>query len=126
MAKKQTYDEPKPEEQVMKIKELNASYALTLGDIADILDVAPKTLTRWAKNKKNIKSISKQKSDRIEILESILILGKKVLGSDEELNRWLHNPVFALEGKKPIDLIKTESGRRKVEEVLHQIEYGIY
>jgi putative toxin-antitoxin system antitoxin component (TIGR02293 family) len=109
-----------------KIKELNKRYALTLGDIADILDVAPKTLTRWAKNINSSKLISKRKSDSLEVLESILELGKEVLGSEEELNNWLHNPVFALDGKKPVDLIKTESGRRKVEAVLHQIEYGIF
>ena len=109
-----------------KIKELNERYALTLRDIADILDVAPKTLTRWAKNINSSKLISKRKSDSLDILESILELGKEVLGSEEELNNWLHNPVFALDGKKPVDLIKTESGRRKVEAALHQIEYGIF
>lgn len=109
-----------------KIKELNERYALTFSDIADILDVAPKTLTRWAKNINSSKLISKRKSDSLDVLESILKLGKEVLGSEEELNNWLHNPVFALDGKKPVDLIKTESGRRKVEAVLHQIEYGIF
>ena len=110
-----------------KIKELNERYALTIGDIADVLDVAPKTLSRWAKkNNKSSRSISERRTDSLKILESILELGKNVLGSDEELNHWLHKPVFALDGKKPIDLIKTESGRRRVEEVLHQIEYGIY
>ena len=34
---------------VGKIKELNERYALTIGDIADVLDVAPKTLSRWTK-----------------------------------------------------------------------------
>ena len=109
-----------------KIKELNERYALTLSDIADILDVAPKTLTRWTKNINSSNQISKRKSDSLDVLESILELGKKVLGSEEELNNWLHNPVFALDGKKPVDLIKTESGRRKVETALHQIEYGIF
>ena len=108
------------------VKELNERYALTIRDIADILDIAPKTLTRWTKNKNNSKVISQRKSDSLEILESILELGKKVLGSEDELNKWLHNPVFALDGKKPVDMIKTESGRRKVEEVLHQIEHGIF
>ena len=109
-----------------KIKELNERYALTLGDIADILDVAPKTLTRWAKNINSSKLISKRKSDSLDVLTSILKLGKEVLGSEEELNNWLHNPVFTLDGNKPVDLIKTESGRRKVETPLHQIEYGIF
>lgn len=110
---------------IRKIKKLNERYALTLSDIADILDVAPKTLTRWAKNINSSKLISKRKSDSLDVLESILKLGKEVLGSEEELNNWLHNPVFALDGKRPVDLIKTESGRRKVETALHQIEYGI-
>ena len=112
---------------VGKIRELSIRYALTIGDIADILDVAPKTLSRWAKKgikKSNI--ISERRTDSLLILESILELGKKVLGSDEEVNQWLHSSVFALDGKKPVDVIKTESGRRKVEEVLHQIEFGIY
>ncbi len=111
---------------VGKIKELNERYALTIGDIADVLDVAPKTLSRWTKKIKKSGVISERRSDSLLILESILELGKKVLGTDEELNQWLHNPVFALDGKKPVDVIKTESGRRRVEEVLHQIEFGIY
>jgi putative toxin-antitoxin system antitoxin component (TIGR02293 family) len=109
-----------------KIKELNERYALTIGDIAAVLDVAPKTISRWTKTRKNSEVISEQKADSLEILESILSLGKEVLGSEDELNHWLHSPVFALDGNKPVDLIKTESGRRRVEEVLHQIEYGIF
>ena len=111
---------------VGKIREINERYALTVGDIAGVLDVATKTITRWTKSKNGGSTLSAQKKDRLAVLESILKLGKKVLGSNEELNRWLHSPVFSLDGKKPVDMIKTESGRRRVEEVLHQIEYGIY
>jgi putative toxin-antitoxin system antitoxin component (TIGR02293 family) len=109
-----------------KIKELNERYALTIGDIAAVLDVAPKTISRWTKTRKNSEVISEQKADSLEILESILSLGKEVLGSEDELNHWLHSPVFALDGNKPVDLIKTESRGRRVEEVLHQIEHGIF
>ena len=111
---------------VGKIREINERYALTVGDIAGVLDVATKTITRWTKSKNSGSTLSAQKKDRLAVLESILKLGKKVLGSNEELNRWLHSSVFSLDGKKPVDMIKTESGRRRVEEVLHQIEYGIY
>ncbi len=126
MAQKRKYNYSTEEAPAEKIKELNASYALTIEDIADVLDVTSKTISRWTKQKKNSGLISPQKSDRLQILESILELGKIVLGSEDELNHWLHSPVLSLDGKKPVDLIKTESGRRKVEEVLHQIEYGIY
>jgi len=126
MTQKQSSSSSGSGTRIRKIRELNERYALTIGDIADVLDVAPKTLSRWTKNKKSSRGISEQRNDSLKILESLLKLGEKVLGSEDELNHWLHNPVFALEGKKPIDLIKTESGRRRVEEVLHQIEYGIY
>lgn len=109
-----------------EIRELTVRYALTVGDIAGVLDVTTKTITRWRKSKKSGATMSEQKKDRLAVLESILKLGKKVLGSDKELNSWLHSPVFSLDGKKPVDMIKTESGRRRVEEVLRQIEYGIY
>ncbi len=85
-----------------KIKELNAQYAITINDIADVLDVASKTITRWTKQEKSSTLISEQKKDRLRVLESILKLGKKVLGSDDEFNRWLHSPIFSLNGNKPI------------------------
>lgn len=60
------------------------------------------------------------------ILSSTLNLGKRVLGSEDEFRRWLNSPVFSLEGQKPTDLIKTESGRKRVESVLLQIEGGVF
>ncbi|GAB4299580.1 MAG: hypothetical protein Kow0098_26230 [Ignavibacteriaceae bacterium] len=109
-----------------RIRKINERYALTISDIADILDVTPRTLSRWSKNRDTAGKLSERKSDNLAVLEAILKLGERVLGSEDELNQWLHSPVFALGGKKPVDLIKTESGRRRVEEVLHQIELGIY
>jgi uncharacterized protein (DUF2384 family) len=34
--------------------------------------------------------------------------------------------VLDLGGKTPLEAVKTESGRREVETVLHRIEYGVY
>ena len=112
--------------EISKIKEINEKYDLTYNNLAAVLDVTPKTLTRWTNKKQGSMTISEQKIDRLKVLESILELGKEVLGSDDELNKWLHTPVLALDGKEPVGLLKTESGRRKVEEALHQIEYGIF
>ena len=50
-----------------------------------------------------LKMIKKPKT-----LESTLELGEKVLGSRDQLNHLLRNLVFALDGNKPINLIKTE------------------
>jgi putative toxin-antitoxin system antitoxin component (TIGR02293 family) len=105
------------------IRALTAGYDFTERDLAHILDVNKRTITRW---KAKDESLSQQQMDRIRVLESILDLGKRVLGSENEVKLWLHSPVFSLEGQKPMELIKTESGRRRVENVLLQIEGGVY
>ena len=105
------------------IRALRAAYDLTEQDLAGILDVNKRTITRW---KAQDTSLSRQQIDRMNVLESILDLGKRVLGSENEVKLWLNSPVFSLEGQKPMDLIKTESGRRRVENVLLQIEGGVY
>jgi putative toxin-antitoxin system antitoxin component (TIGR02293 family) len=106
-----------------QIKALSSRYSIAASVLAEILDVSPKTFSRY---QGNAKALSFQQKDRIGIVQSILILGKRVLGTEEEVKRWLYRPVHSIENRKPIDLIVTESGRRRVENVLLQIEGGVY
>ena len=108
------------------IKDIRKNYSLTIMDIASVLDVTPKTLTRWTSNGLKKDTLSPQKADSINVLRSILELGESVLGDQARVNHWLRSSVSALDGKQPLDFLKTESGRRRVETVLHQIEYGVY
>jgi putative toxin-antitoxin system antitoxin component (TIGR02293 family) len=114
---------PGPFRLARHIRALTTGYDFTERDLADILDVNKRTITRW---KAQDERLSPQQIDRINVVESILDLGKRVLGSENEVKLWLNSPVFSLEGQKPIKLIKTESGRRRVENVLLQIEGGAY
>ena len=100
-----------------------SGFDLKAHDLADVLEVTPKTLTRW---KRKNEVLSPQQSDRVAVLESIFTLGEKVLGSREKIKEWIHQPVLYLNGGRPLDDLKTESGRRRVEEALHQIEFGMY
>lgn len=106
-----------------QIKSLASQYNLTASVTAEILDVSPKTYSRYLDN---AKPLSTQQKDRLNIVESILLLGKRVLGSELEVKRWLSRPVHSIENRRPIDLIVSESGRRRVENVLLQIEGGAY
>jgi putative toxin-antitoxin system antitoxin component (TIGR02293 family) len=106
-----------------RIRDLAAGFGFAEADLAAIFDVTPRTITRW---KERDELLSAQKQDVMHILYGILALGRDVLGSDEDMRRWLHEPVFSLEGRKPADIVKTESGRRRVENVLRQIEAGAY
>jgi putative toxin-antitoxin system antitoxin component (TIGR02293 family) len=105
------------------VKQLAADYDLSLKDVAGVLDVTPKTFSRW---RGRDSALSEQQADRMLILKSIFDLGEKVLGSDTSLKKWIREPVFSLDGQTPLKLLKTESGRRRIESVLHQIEYGFF
>jgi putative toxin-antitoxin system antitoxin component (TIGR02293 family) len=103
--------------------ELTGSYGISTRDLANVLDITPKTFSRW--NGRD-DAMSEQQADRLMIVKSILDLGKKVLGSEENVKKWLHEPIFLLDGNAPLELIKTESGRRKVEAALQQIHHGYF
>ena len=105
------------------VKELTADFDISVKDLAGVLDITPKTFSRW-KSKKN--AMSEQQADRMVIVKSIFDLGRKVLGSDENVKKWVREPIFSFDGQIPLQLLKTESGRRSVEAVLHQIEYGFF
>jgi len=105
------------------VKELTNDFDISVKDVAGVLDITPKTFSRW---KITRNAMSEQQADRIVILKSIFDLGRKVLGSDAHVKKWMREPVFSLEGQIPLHLLKTESGRRRIESVLHQIEYGFF
>lgn len=92
-------------------------------DMADILEVSSKTLNRW---KKTGAVLSPQQSDRLANVEAILKHGEDVLGSQERAVDWMYGKVFFLQGRRPIDVIKTETGRREVDNALGVIEWGMF
>lgn len=89
---------------------------------AEILEVSSKTLTRW-RNKGE--TLTLQQTDRVAVIESIFKMGERIVGSREDMMRWIHSPIHYLDCQLPIELLKTERGRRRVEEALHAIEWGM-
>jgi putative toxin-antitoxin system antitoxin component (TIGR02293 family) len=49
-----------------------------------------------------------------------------VFGSQAEAEQWLDRPAIGLDGRKPIDLLRTHPGTRLVSEYLTRIEHGVY
>lgn len=97
--------------------------SLDLGNqvVSSILDVTPRTILRWNAEEPEL---TKQQADRIDVVQDIFRLGCEVLGTESSFNAWLRSKVLLLNGERPIDLLSTESGRRKVDSVLHQLHYG--
>jgi len=65
-------------------------------------------------------------SAKVEMLASLLDLGKRVLGDEEAAREWLTSPIPSLGGVVPIALLNTVKGYERVKNKLLQIEFGNY
>ncbi len=91
-------------------------------DLAGLLGVAMRTLAR----RKTKRQLSPTESDRLYRVAFVTRLAEDVLGSLDKARAWLHKKNRALGGSSPISILDTEIGERQVEDVLNQINYGIY
>jgi putative toxin-antitoxin system antitoxin component (TIGR02293 family) len=49
-----------------------------------------------------------------------------VFGDKHAAEAWMLRPALGLDGKRPFDLLETETGREVVEDFLGRIEYSVY
>lgn len=56
----------------------------------------------------------------------ILSRAVDAIGNQEEAERWMERPALALNGQRPIDLMRTPAGIEILETLLGRIEYGVY
>jgi putative toxin-antitoxin system antitoxin component (TIGR02293 family) len=67
-----------------------------------------------------------EESDRVLRIIRVLSEAEGVYGSRERALAWLRRPHPRLDGRAPISLLKTDTGSRIVEEMLVQIEEGMF
>src|SRR5271157_1542917 len=67
-----------------------------------------------------------EESDRIMRLLRLLSHAESVYGSRERTLGWLRHPRTRLGERTPLNLLKTDVGSRIVEEMLVQIEHGMF
>ena len=70
--------------------------------------------------------LSKGESDKAVRVARITAMAEQVFGEPERAWRWLRKPQQRFDGKAPIDMLATEAGARLVEEMLVQIDQGIF
>jgi putative toxin-antitoxin system antitoxin component (TIGR02293 family) len=56
----------------------------------------------------------------------ITSLAEEIFGEDAKAGRWLRKPKSRFEGRTPMEVLRTEAGARLVEEMLLQLDYGIF
>jgi putative toxin-antitoxin system antitoxin component (TIGR02293 family) len=85
--------------------------------------INPRTL-KHRKSKKQ--PLSKEESERAVRTVRILARAQAVLGDQESSLKWLRAPKKRFEGRSPIDMLSTEIGGRLVEQMLIQIDEGMF
>jgi putative toxin-antitoxin system antitoxin component (TIGR02293 family) len=70
--------------------------------------------------------LTHEESDRAVRMARITSLAEEIFGQDAKAARWLRKPKDRFEGRTPMELLRTEAGARLVEEMLLQLDYGIF
>jgi putative toxin-antitoxin system antitoxin component (TIGR02293 family) len=68
--------------------------------------------------------LSLEESDRLVRLARIQALAEDVFGDVDKANRWLREKLGVLDGKSPLEVARTETGARLIEQVLAKIDWG--
>ncbi|ALU45295.1 type II RES/Xre toxin-antitoxin system antitoxin [Pseudoalteromonas rubra] len=86
-------------------------------------DIHRSTLTKKLKSHTRF---SKEESDKIYRYVQIIKLADEYFADEEKAKAWLNRPTFALEGKKPIELIQTTAGFEEVRLLIERLHEGVY
>jgi putative toxin-antitoxin system antitoxin component (TIGR02293 family) len=76
--------------------------------------------------KSSHQKLSKEESDRAIRTARILARAQATLGDSEAALDWVRQPKARFEGKSPIQMMSTETGSRLVEQMLVQIDEGMF
>ena len=77
-----------------------------------------------ARRRRNNSRLSMEEGDRTARFARIWSQALSVWNSAEAARRFLFEPHQLLEGKRPVDVIRTAVGARMVEEILGRLEHG--
>lgn len=70
--------------------------------------------------------LNAEQSARVWVIARVFNRATKLLGSEEDTSRWLFEPATALNRYRPIELLATPVGTQLVENLLVQLEFGVY
>jgi putative toxin-antitoxin system antitoxin component (TIGR02293 family) len=101
------------------LEELMRASDLTLKELADALDLSPRSLQRRRRGR-----LARFESDRLYRMARLLALARESLGDGARASRWFKRTNRALGGIAPLAAIDTELGARQVENLLGRIAFG--
>ena len=107
---------------VMTMANFVAASGIPLKDIFEV--VIPARTLKHRKARKE--PLTSDESDKLVRLIRVYDQAVQVLGDKEKALYWLSEPKRRFDGRAPIQMLRTDLGARMVEEMLGQIDYGMF
>ena len=99
-----------------------AEKGLTFSEVSEIV-ISPRTLKH---RKARGEQLSVEETDRMLRVARIILLADQVFGNHEKALTWLRQIDERINDRTPLSMLHTESGGRLVENLLWQIDEGVY
>ncbi len=122
---------PKNDQQILELVESQLATSavnrlLALGFTRAEIDALVIPLRTLQHRRSRREKLSVEESDRVLRLARVLSQAEVVYESRERALAWLRRGNPRLRGRNPLEMLKTDTGSRLVEELLIQIDEGIY
>jgi putative toxin-antitoxin system antitoxin component (TIGR02293 family) len=95
---------------------------LTFSEVAELV-ISPRTLKH---RKARSENLSHEETDRLVRVARVVALAENTFGNSQKALLWLRAPDDRIGDRSPLSMLLTESGGRLVENMLWQIDEGIY
>jgi putative toxin-antitoxin system antitoxin component (TIGR02293 family) len=93
--------------------------------LKDILEaVIPLRTLKHRRERKE--SLNIDESDRLARVARLYDLAIRVFGNPDKARRWLTRPKDRFDGRTPVNMMRSDAGGRGVEEMLYQIDDGMF
>ena len=92
-------------------------------DVVEQTIIPRRTLMR---RKARREKLTADETDKAMRVARISLHAERVFHGFERAHGWLTRPLAKFSGQSPLDLLKTESGGKLVEQTLGQIEHGMF
>jgi len=105
-----------------KLEEFSAYSGIAVKDLLEV--VIPARTLKHRRQKQE--PLSLDESDRLARVARLYELGVRVFGNPDKARRWLTKPKDRFGERSPLTMMHTELGGRSVEEMLYQIDEGVF
>ena len=103
---------------------VDSASALSIDEIADAVGISSRTLRRQKDQPE--RPMPPDLASKTWFLAETLAQASAVFGGRDAAERWMARPAMALDGARPIELLRTLQGAELVTEFLGRLEHGVY